>query len=132
EKIQIMDTKSKAEAFSGEKGNSENKTINLTIKEENNKGVFGRVAAGGGTDKRFEYAGRVNVFDNEKRLSVLAGGNNINSSGFSFGELRKMFGGARDVSMRSGGSFSIDGRSFGAGQAITTSTTAGVNYADEL
>lgn len=132
EKIQIMDTKSKAEAFSGEKGNSENKTINLTIKEENNKGVFGRVAAGGGTDKRFEYAGMVNVFDNEKRLSVLAGGNNINSSGFSFGEIRKMFGGARNVSMSSGGSFSIDGRSFGGGQGITTSTTAGVNYADEL
>lgn len=120
EKIQITDTKSKAEAFSGEKGDSENKTINLTIKEENNKGVFGRVSAGGGTNERYEYAGMVNIFDNEQRLSVLAGGNNINSSGFSFGELRKMFGGAGR------------GRSFGGGRGITTSNTAGVNYADQL
>src|SRR5690606_32932575 len=48
EKVQIVDTKTKSEAFSGEEGDTENKTINLTIKEENNKGVFGRVSAGGG------------------------------------------------------------------------------------
>lgn len=131
EKVQITDTKTKAEAFSGEKGDSENKTINLTIKEENNKGVFGRVSAGGGTDDRYEYAGMVNIFDNEQRISVLAGGNNINSAGFSFGEIRKMFGGGRRMSMSPTG-FSIDGRSFGGGQGITTSRTAGVNYADEL
>lgn len=132
EKVQITDTKSKAEAFSGEKGDGESKTINLTIKEENNKGVFGRVSAGGGTDERYEYAGMVNIFDNEQRISVLAGGNNINSSGFSFGEIRKMFGGARNMSMSGSGGFTIDGRSFGGGQGITTSNTAGANYADEL
>ncbi|MCK0125888.1 outer membrane beta-barrel protein [Gelidibacter sp. F2691] len=132
EKVQITDTKSKAEAFSGEKGDGESKTINLTIKEENNKGVFGRVSAGGGTDERYEYAGMVNIFDNEQRISVLAGGNNINSSGFSFGEIRKMFGGARSMSMSGSGGFTIDGRSFGGGQGITTSNTAGANYADEL
>lgn len=131
EKIQITDTKSKAEAFSGEKGDSENKTINLTIKKENNKGVFGRLSAGGGTDDRYEYAGMVNLFDNEQRFSVLSGGNNINSSGFSFGEIRKMFGGASNISSRNGG-ISVDGRSFGGGEGITTSNTAGINYADEL
>lgn len=132
EKVQITDTKSKAEGFTGEKGDSESKTINLTIKEENNKGVFGRVAAGAGTDKRYEYAGMVNLFDNERRISVLAGGNNINSAGFSFGEIRKMFGGGNSVSWNSNGSFTIDGRSFGGGEGITTSNNAGVNYADEL
>ncbi len=132
EKIQITDTKSKAEGFTGEKGDSESKTINLTIKEENNKGVFGRVAAGAGTDKRYEYAGMVNLFNNERRISVLAGGNNINSAGFSFGEIRKMFGGGNSVSWNSNGSFTIDGRSFGGGEGITKSNSAGVNYADEL
>ena len=132
EKIQITDTKSKAEAFSGEQGDSENKTINLTIKEENNKGVFGRVAAGGGTDDRYEFAGMANIFDNEQRISVLAGGNNINSSGFSFGEIRKMFGGANNVRFNGSGSFVIDGRSFGGGEGITRSYNAGVNYADEI
>ncbi len=132
EKIQVVDTKTKAEAFTGEVGDSENKTINLTIKEENNKGIFGRVSAGAGTDERYEFAGMVNLFDNDRRISVLAGGNNTNSPGFSFGEISKMFGNGGGVNFNSNGSFSIGGRSFGGGQGITTSQNAGINYADKI
>tara|TARA_R110002049_G_scaffold10476_1_gene51519 strand:+ start:1114 stop:3882 length:2769 start_codon:yes stop_codon:yes gene_type:complete len=122
EKVQITDTKTKAQAFTGEESDSENKTINLTIREDKNKGVFGRVSAGGGTDDRYEGAGMLNLFDNDQRISILAGGNNTNSVGFSFGEIEKMFG----------GSGSFDSRSFGGGSGITTSKNAGFNYADDL
>ncbi|WP_040280801.1 outer membrane beta-barrel protein [Psychroserpens damuponensis] len=132
EKVQITDTKTKSEAFSGEEGDTENKTINLTIKEENNKGVFGRVSGGAGTDERYEFAGMVNFFDNDQRVSVLAGGNNTNSPGFSFGEIQKMFGGGYSMTMNSSGAFTIDGRSFGNGEGITTSQNVGANYADVL
>ena len=134
EKVQITDTKSKAQAFSGETVDGDNKTINLTIKKENNKGVFGRLAAGGGTDDRNEFAGMLNRFDNDQRISVLVGGNNINSTGFSFGEIQKMFGGGGSISFSSGSggnSFSVNGRSFGGGQGITTSRNTGFNYADK-
>jgi len=130
EKVQIMDTKSKSEAFSGEKGDVNNKTINLTIKKENNKGWFGRVSAGAGTDKRFEGATMVNRFDNNQRFSILASTNNINSPGFSFGEIQKMFGGGNNWSSRNGG-FSVGGRSFGGGNGIVKSKTAGATYADK-
>ncbi|MCK0108710.1 outer membrane beta-barrel protein [Flavobacteriaceae bacterium S0825] len=125
-KVQITDTKTKAQAFTGEEGDGENKTINLTIREDKNKGVFGRVSAGAGTDERYEFAGMLNVFDNDQRITVLAGGNNTNSTGFSFGELYRMFG--------SGGNVSFGGRGFGGGQGqgITTSQNYGANYADEI
>jgi len=132
EKIQVTDTKTDDEAFAGEEGDKENKTINLTIKEENNKGTFGRIAGGGGTDERFEYAGIVNWFDNDRRISILGGGNNINAPGFSFGEISKVFGNSGSISFNSGGSFTIGGRSFGGGQGIVNSRNAGANYADEL
>lgn len=132
EKIQVVDTKTKSQAFTGEEGDTENKTINLTIKEENNKGVFGRVAAGIGTNKRNEFAGMFNRFDNDQRISVLVGGNNINSPGFSFGEIEKMFGSGGSRSFNSNGSFSINGRQFGGGQGITTSKLGGANYADNI
>ena len=132
EKIQVTDTKTDDEAFAGEEGDKENKTINLTIAEENNKGVFGRVAGGVGTDERFEFAGIVNVFDNDRRISILGGGNNLNSAGFSFGEIRKFFGGGNSISFNSNGSFSIDGRGFGGSQGIVTSRNAGANYADVI
>ena len=135
-KVQITDTKTKAQAFTGEEGDDENKTINLTIKEDKNKGVFGRVSGGAGTDERYEFAGMLNVFDNEQRISALAGGNNTNSPGFSFGEIYRMFGSGGNVSFNSSGgggtSFNIGGRGFGGGQGITTSQNYGINYADEI
>ncbi|WP_405611229.1 outer membrane beta-barrel protein [Polaribacter sp. Asnod1-A03] len=114
EKIQISDTKNNAQAFSGEDSDGENKTINLTIKKENNKGYFGKVAAGAGTDKRYEYAGMATRFKGTERIGLLAGGNNINSPGFSFGNQRLQFGG--------------NNRSFGGGQGIVTSNNYGLNY----
>lgn len=132
EKVQISDSKTKDQAFTGEAGDSESKSINLTIKEDKNKGVFGRVAVGGGTDNHYEFAGLVNAFDNDKRVSVLIGGNDINSPGFSYGEISKMYGGGRNLWMREDGSFSIDGMQFGGGNGITTSRNYGVSFADNL
>ncbi len=132
DKIQIVDTKTESEAFTGEAGDEENKTINITIDEEKNKGVFGRVSGGGGTDNRFEYAGLLNYFDNDVRISALGGGNNTNSPGFSFGELNKMFGGASFISTNSNGAINFGGRQFGGGEGIVNSRVGGANYADEF
>jgi len=132
DKIQILDTKSKDQAFTGETVTGDNKTINLVIKEENNKGVFGRVAAGIGTDDHYEYAGMYNYFDNDQRISVLAGGNDINSPGFSFGEIRQMFGGGGGGNAGFGGGGSGGFRAFGGGQGITESQNFGGNYADKF
>ncbi len=131
-KIQVVDTKTESEEFTGEAGDSENKTINITIDEDKNKGLFGRVAAGGGTDDRFEYAGIGNYFDNDLRLSLLGSGNNINSPGFSFGEIQKMFGNANSISINSNGAFNFGGRSFGMGQGIVNSRNAGMNFANDF
>ncbi|MDY8134607.1 outer membrane beta-barrel protein [Aquimarina sp. 2201CG5-10] len=132
DKIQVTDSKTDAEAFAGEQGDKNNKTINITIQEDKNKGTFGRIAAGLGTEERYEGAGLINFFDNDQRISVLAGTNNINSPGFSFGEIRKMFGGGGSISFNSNGAFTIDGRSFGGGEGIVTSRNVGANYADDF
>ena len=131
-KIQVVDTKTESQEFTGEAGDSENKTINITIDEDKNKGMFGRVAAGGGTDDRFEYAGIGNYFDNDFRLSFLGSGNNINSPGFSFGEIQKMFGNANSIAINSNGGFNFGGRSFGFGDGIVNSRNAGMNFANDF
>ncbi|MBP1838139.1 outer membrane beta-barrel protein [Formosa algae] len=117
-KIQIVDTKTKDQAFAGEAGDQENKTINLTIEEDKNRGQFGRLSAAGGTDDRYEMSGIYNRFNDTRRFSVLAGGNNINAPGFSNSELNDTFG--------RGGS-----RAFGSsGDGIITSKNIGANYTD--
>ncbi|MEM6685779.1 MAG: outer membrane beta-barrel protein, partial [Bacteroidota bacterium] len=132
DKIQVTTTKSEAEEFTGKQGTSEEQTINIELKEDQNKGFFGRATVSGGTDERYAMSGIGNYFNDKQRLSVLAAKNNINSSGFSFDEIYDMMGNSANSISRSGdGSFSINGRSFGGGQGITTSTTAGISFVDE-
>lgn len=115
-KIQVVDTKTKSEEFTGKEGDSENKTINVTIDEDKNKGYFARLTAGGGTDERYEMSGIGNYFKDKMRVSVLASSNNINSSGFTFDEVFDAMGrNAYSVSRSSNGSFSINGNGFGGG-----------------
>ncbi|MDR5591939.1 outer membrane beta-barrel protein [Christiangramia sp. SM2212] len=132
DKIQVTDTKTKSEEFTGKAGNPDDKTINIELKEDKNKGYFARLTAGGGTDERYELSGIANYFKDDLRLSVLASSNNINSSGFSFDEVFDMMGGnARSISFNSNGSFSINGNGFGNNNGITKSETAGFNFVNE-
>jgi hypothetical protein len=84
EKLQITDSKSNSEAFTGELANGDAKTINLVIKEENNKGAFGKLSAGSGDDDRYQLAGNYNRFNNNRNLSLIGNGNNINAPNVGF------------------------------------------------
>ena len=133
DKIQVVDTKTKTEEFTGKAGNPDDKTINITIQEDKNRGYFARATAGGGTDERYELSGIGNYFKDELRVSALASSNNINSSGFSFDEVYDMMGRGRvnRMSFNSNGGFSINGQGFGMGGGITKSETAGLNFTNE-
>ena len=133
DKIQILDTKTKTQEFTGEEGDGETKTINLTIKEDKNKGYLGRLSAGYGTDERYQANGLLNYFRDQERVSVIAGSNNINNAGFSFDEIYDMVGRSSrgGISMNSQGGFSVGGLSFGFGQGIVTSSNIGASYANQ-
>lgn len=132
-KIQILDTKTKTEEFTGEAASGDTKTINLTIKEGKNNGYLGRLSAGYGTDDRFQANGLLNYFRDKERVSIIAGSNNINNSGFSFDEIYDMVGrnSQGGVSINNNGGFSIGNLSFGFGQGIITSSNLGASYANQ-
>ena len=133
-KIQILDSKTKEQEFTGDAGDGNKKTINLTLKEDKTNGYMGRLSGGYGQDERYQANGLLNYFNNTKRLSFLASSNNINNSGFSFDEIYEMVGntGRRGgVSFNNNGAFSIGDLAFGFGQGIITSSTLGASYANK-
>ena len=131
DKIQVVDTKTKAEAFTGEDGDKENKTINITIKEDKNKGMFGRATAGYGTDDRYSVSGILNYFNDKERLSILGGTNNVNTSGFNSDEVKDIGGGSNNW-VRRNGVWQPSNQLFGNySDGITETTSAGVHYANE-
>ena len=135
DKVQVVDTKTKSEEISGESAGSKEKTINLTIQEDKNKGFFGKIIGGYGSQERYESSLLLNYFKGERKISVLASTNNINSIGFSMNEIFDNMGGGRNNSIYvddDTGSFGINNMSFGGGNnGITKSNMIGVNYQDK-
>lgn len=122
EKVQVSDTKTKKEELAGQKASGDNSSINLTIKKDKNKGFFGKVMGGYGTDDRYESNLIVNYFKNKMKVSLLAASNNINSSGFTFNEVFDSMGSGRNA---------MGLLNTGSGQGITKTDLVGFNYADE-
>src|SRR5690606_22377876 len=71
ENIQVIDDYGDQANFTGIKSSSPEKIINITIKEDRNRGMFGQLTTGLGTDYRYLGSISANSFDNEKQLSVL-------------------------------------------------------------
>ncbi|MDO5106572.1 outer membrane beta-barrel protein [Capnocytophaga sp.] len=129
-KIQVSDTKTKEQKFTKEQGDSDNKSINIVLKEDKNKGYFGRATVGYGTKDRYELNGFGNYFQDKTRVSILGSSNNINTLGFQFDEVFGMMGDVQDVWM-SKGNISINGMNFGGGDGFNKSHIGGVSYVDE-
>lgn len=123
QKVQVVDLKTKKEEMSKQEASSDNSRINLTIIEEKNKGIFGKFLGGYGTDDRYETSFIANFFDNNRKISLLASANNVNSTGFSMDEVFDTMGGGRNNTGRSSGT---------TNKGITTSHLFGINYVDEL
>lgn len=133
-KVQITDSKTKQEEIAGKKAASDTSSINLTIDDDKNKGVFGKFMGGFGSDKRYESSLMFNYFKDKRKVSILGSSNNINSVGFSMNEVFDSMGGGRNSSIYTSddGGFGINGMRFGGGNGITKSNLIGINYADEF
>ncbi|MGN7721544.1 outer membrane beta-barrel protein [Chitinophaga sp. 22620] len=135
DKVQVVDTKTKTEARMGIEKDGEDRTINVTLKADKKKGLFGRISAGGGTDNRFELSGMLNAFEGPRQISFLGSSNNLNKIGFTQNEMSaasERKGGGMYMSVSSDGGLNMNGISFGAsGEGIRTASMLGYNYNDK-
>jgi hypothetical protein len=114
ESVQVFDDMSDQAKFSRIDDGSRSKTINIKLKKDKRKGYFGRFIAGGGTDDRYETSLMFNRFNGDRRVSILAGSNNLNKQGFSFNDIVSTMGGGGTRGGGNGG-FSGGGGGFTGG-----------------
>lgn len=106
DKVQVYDRQSDQAQLTGfEDGNYE-KTINLKLKKDKKKGLFGKVTAGAGDKERYEGRFNVNSFKGARQLSALGMGNNTNAEGFSFMDILNFTGAMNQ--MAQGGNVNIN------------------------
>jgi outer membrane beta-barrel protein/carboxypeptidase family protein len=139
DKVQAYDRLSDAAQMTGiDDGNSE-KTINLKLKKDKKRGLFGKVNAGAGTRGRYEGKFNLNSFKGARQLSAIALGNNTNADGFSFmdllnftGELSRMRqggnGGSMVIASTDNAGNNMQGLTGANGTGINTIWAGGINY----
>ena len=121
-KIQVSDFKTKKEELAKQDSTSDFSSINITIDEKKNKGMFGKFLGGYGSDERYESSFILNFFDNKQKISVLGSSNNINASGFSMDDVFDNMGGGRNSKRET---------TAPSGKGITQSNIAGISYSDQ-
>jgi hypothetical protein len=135
DKVQVFDQQSEMAQFSGFNDGNTTKTINIITKKDLKNSQFGKVYGGYGTDGRYEIGGNANLFEGNRRISILGMSNNINKQNFSSEDLVSAFGSfstnrrgpRRSATMNSTAfDFLVSDQT-----GITTTHSAGINYADQ-
>jgi hypothetical protein len=117
DKLQVVDNKTRESRFNKTTDGNEDLAINLTLRKEAQKGWFGRISAGYGTNERYEGAAMVNFFNGAKQFSLLGNASNTNRGNVS------------------GGDFNIStSRSTldGGGGGLTRAASGGLNFSDNI
>ncbi len=91
-KVQVYDTKSEQEEITGATSESDEKTMNLVLKEEFKKGAFGKVIASVGSKDRRELKGNFNKFNKKIQFSIVGVGNNTGRNGLSWDDYQDFMG----------------------------------------
>jgi len=152
DQVEVFDDMSEQAKFSRIDDGSRSKAINLKLKKDRKKGVFGKAFAGYGTEERYDAGLTANFFKGASQVSLIAKSNNTNNIGFTvtdmmgmfsgggsggfggggFGGGRGMGGGMNIVSVGPGGGGSFGGFNVGGsgGSGITKTGSAGINYRD--
>ena len=137
DKIQVIDDYGDQAAFTGVRDGEASKTLNIQLKKDKNKGYFGNVSAGIGTEDRYQAGLSLNIFNNERQISILGNMNNTNASTFNFGSAggtvgTMMAGMANSMGIgRGGAGAGAAFGNFGTSNGLNVTKSIGVNFRDQ-
>ncbi len=151
DKIQVYDQESDQARFTGFDDGQSVRTINVITRRWRRRNLnFGKATGGYGENQRYDAAGNINLFDGNRRLSVLASSNNTNNQDFSTQDILGVvstggrvfrpgmgaaFGGGGPRRMNpfgNSGGVSANTQLIGQQQGINTTSMAGLNASDSL
>ncbi len=143
-KIQVIEKKTDDAIFKGIDDGKRENILNVELKDDKKKGVFGNLSAGKATGSLYDASININRFNNKRQFSVISMANNINRTSFSFNDLSDFLGGdifgsgmVTSVMVDGGGGITVgigdNDFSFGGsgGGGINDNKGIGVNFNDE-
>jgi hypothetical protein len=140
-KVKVYDRQSEDAMFTGVDDGQRDKTIDLELKDDRKKGVFGDIEGSMGTmqtdidtETLYRAKGGIHAFTPKTRLSFLGNANNLNQLGFNYNDLMSMAGeqpggrGGRGVYINSSGAPPMDWSGPNTGVFSSLSSGFNLNY----
>ncbi|QYH40359.1 outer membrane beta-barrel protein [Algoriphagus sp. NBT04N3] len=135
ERVEVLDQRSDQSRLTGFDDGNYTKTINIILRSDKKNGQFGRAYAGYGTDDRYSAGGSLNLFNGDRRVSILGLFNNVNQQNFSSQDLAGVTANASGGGGRrfGGGRFGGGNNNFFVGNdiGIIATNALGLNYSDK-
>ncbi|MBK7763155.1 MAG: TonB-dependent receptor [Bacteroidetes bacterium] len=140
DKVQVFDKKSEQATFTGFDDGEEQKTINLKLKDNMNRGTFGKIELGAGLDDRWQNQAMINRFKNKQQMSAYALMSSNGKTGLGWEDRSKYTGSNSGMQMDEDGGFmwtmsdDDDDGSNWRGQipeGITKAYVGGLHFADK-
>ncbi|MBR3020900.1 MAG: TonB-dependent receptor [Bacteroidaceae bacterium] len=131
--VAVFDKKSDQAEFTGFDDGERFKALDVRTRSYKRNGVFGKITAQGGADvptkytpeesltPRYNFNFNLNIFNGDRRVTLMGLSNNVNQRNFSFDDL-----------MGAGMMGGMGGRMRGAQNGVAKSNGLGVNYNDAL
>ncbi|MFN3666940.1 MAG: TonB-dependent receptor, partial [Sediminibacterium sp.] len=89
DKVQVFDKKSVQAEFTGIDDGMSNKTMNITLKEDSKKGLFGKLSAGTNADGFYSHDGMLNKFNGKEKMAVYGISSNTGRTGLGYEDRSK-------------------------------------------
>ncbi|MFC3416361.1 outer membrane beta-barrel protein [Algoriphagus hitonicola] len=134
DRVEVLDQRSDQSRLTGFDDGNYTKTINIILREDRKNGQFGRVYSGYGTDDRYLAGGSLNLFNGDRRVSILGLFNNINQQNFSSQDLAGLSANASGGRRGGGGRWGGGGNNnffVGGSGGIVATNAMGLNYSDK-
>ncbi|WP_079716662.1 MULTISPECIES: outer membrane beta-barrel protein [Parapedobacter] len=122
--IQVIDYYGDMANSTGIKDTEPEKILNIVLKEDKKRVLFGQVTGGGGTENRYIGSMGVNNYNDGQEFSLIGSFNNTNTSLFSYGAPSGAGGRERGGADLTGMMDPVDG--------VNTTNSAGVSYSDDI
>ena len=122
--IQVIDYYGDMANKTGVKDTEPEKILNIVLKEDSKRILFGQVTGGSGTENRYIGSMGLNNFNDGQEFSVLGSFNNTNTSLFSYGA-------PSGAGIRERGSVDLTGMTDPV-DGVNTTSSAGISYSDDL
>src|SRR5690606_29380139 len=100
------------------------KILNIVLKEDKKRVLFGQVTGGGGSEERYIGSMGINNYNDGQEFSMVGSFNNTNTSLFSYGAPSGSSTRERGNGDLTGMMDPVDG--------VNTTNSAGISYSDEL